>query len=365
MSITLKTTRSREATRMSALTTILKKWQGQLGWWMLISLTFQLLWNLRYNYNPVSNDASGHETKVRGNDTGDNESYVVSLAYDSENIPAVNLAKANANTKIIYGHLHMHKTGGSNINGMMAIKYDNVCGNKGSSYNAFTVNTKRLKKDSTNGKRGVKFDKFRSEIGFENCDYISIETKWMDWKTHIIDALDFAKHNMQLELHVPCRGVVDQFLSLCNHRQVSFQCPDFNNEEAIEDEIKKCLWQPPGKGTAPPKKPASILLNRARYDPKLKNHSEYMQLKCFSPFPIEDYISYMGQYLRPRKIEAPFANRKTNKDRSKSTECLLTQDDNYRGVVKRLILELDFMGYHKFCEECMGSSDQLKIPSPL
>ena len=40
----------------------------------------------------------------------------------------MNSPTSTSNT--IYGHVHIPKTGGSNLNGLMAAKYDNVCGNK-------------------------------------------------------------------------------------------------------------------------------------------------------------------------------------------------------------------------------------------
>mmetsp|Transcript_23330 Transcript_23330/g.64729 ORF Transcript_23330/g.64729 Transcript_23330/m.64729 type:complete len:323 (+) Transcript_23330:255-1223(+) len=311
--------------------------RGLVRLWILLAFTLQLFWNLQYNNNPTEVQVSESQAKVQ------TEKKI-----------------EDGKPTIVYGHLHMTKTGGSNINGLLAAKYDNVCGNKGNSYNAYKVNEKRMKKetDYRKGRQGIPFSKYRKEVGFENCDYISIETKWDDWKKHIVDALEFENRNMKLELHVPCRDPVDHLLSLCNHRGKTFQCPDINDEEAIAHEIKNCLWI--HHGTLG-EKPKQRLVRRARYDPKLKTHSEHLDVKCFQNFPIENYVNYVGQFLRPRRIEAPFVDRKTNKDREKEKECLLAQDENYRATVKRLVLDLEFMGYYKFCEECIGSSDELKL----
>jgi len=37
---------------------------------------------------------------------------------------------------ILYGHVHMAKTGGTSLNGIIANKFDHVCGHKGYSYDA-------------------------------------------------------------------------------------------------------------------------------------------------------------------------------------------------------------------------------------
>ena len=41
---------------------------------------------------------------------------------------------------MIYGHVHMAKTGGSFVNGALALNYERVCGEKGYSYDAFQAN---------------------------------------------------------------------------------------------------------------------------------------------------------------------------------------------------------------------------------
>ena len=323
----------------------------------MLSLALQLLFNLSRYETPHPQNAASRETKVVG---------------DATNYRGVPHDTTTVGETIVYGHLHMQKTAGSNINGMMATKYDNVCGNKGSSYNAFVVNQERQeaitnmengnRAEVSFGRKGVPYNEVRDTIGFANCDYISVETKWKNWKQDIVDALDFEKRSMRLELHVPCRDHLDHLLSLCNHRNKKFQCPDISDEDAIASEIKKCLWAGPKK-EAKEDKVSNILINNARFDPKLRDesHSKGIDLKCFSTFPVENYINYMGQFMRKRRIEAPFVDRKTNKDREKTTECLLDQDDNYKATVKRLVLQLDFMGYYQFCEDCMGSSDQLKL----
>ena len=41
---------------------------------------------------------------------------------------------------IIYGHVHMAKTAGTEINGMLSMRYERICGTKGYSYDATPTN---------------------------------------------------------------------------------------------------------------------------------------------------------------------------------------------------------------------------------
>lgn len=41
---------------------------------------------------------------------------------------------------IIYGHVHIAKTGGTSLNGILANKFERVCGNKGITYSAYASN---------------------------------------------------------------------------------------------------------------------------------------------------------------------------------------------------------------------------------
>lgn len=41
---------------------------------------------------------------------------------------------------VIFGHFHMAKTGGTDLNGELALRFERVCGNKGYSYDAFQAN---------------------------------------------------------------------------------------------------------------------------------------------------------------------------------------------------------------------------------
>ena len=88
---------------------------------------------------------------------------------------------------LIYGHIHVAKTGGTELNGLLASRYERVCGNKGYSYDFYGVNKANLgeshyhdkKRKTTRGK--VSFEEM-ADIGYEDCDYVSQEATWTFWK---------------------------------------------------------------------------------------------------------------------------------------------------------------------------------------
>lgn len=143
--------------------------------------------------------------------------------------------------KIIYGHVHMAKTAGTSLNGELAARYERVCGHKGYSYDAFQVNKRR---NSSQGNKVVdglsKLNKgysrsrvspsVMSEIGYEDCDYISHETGWSFWPH------TFQKWFFPMELHVPCREPISHLMSMCNQRNMTFDCT-----KDIVGQSKRCL----------------------------------------------------------------------------------------------------------------------------
>ena len=100
----------------------------------------------------------------------------------------------NNNNNIIYGHLHIPKTGGTTLNGLMAAKYERVCGNKGYSHDAYQANIRAFEegKERSTGKgsSGNAWNYNSKNLGFEDCDYsisaknalgISGRTSLKDW----------------------------------------------------------------------------------------------------------------------------------------------------------------------------------------
>ena len=127
--------------------------------------------------------------------------------------------KADSHPPILYGHVHMAKTGGTSLNGIFANTFERVCGQKGYSYDAFQDN-ERAKMKVEKGQhirsegRSRVFLPIKQEIGFEDCDYISAETSWSFWR----DTFGNGRfHGLKMELHVPCRDRLDHLMSQCNH----------------------------------------------------------------------------------------------------------------------------------------------------
>jgi len=291
-----------------------------------------------------------------------------------------NSATSTSNT--VYGHVHIPKTGGSNLNGLLAAKYDNVCGNKGYSYDAFQFNF-RAKRDGITGvgknidsvskatlgkyDRGQPGKNIVEEIGFENCDYISYETKWDTWP-RITNNLGFAKYNMTLELHIPCREPMEHLLSMGNRLGRKFNCEVATaNEEGFQKVINNVYM---GAGRFNDK---SYLLYKNQIQNQKhqqkhpnttyssNNSNDRIHLKCFKPIPLDPYLEYMGQQgrLRHRRFEAPYVMRTTNKKRNNGTECMWKQSPEFLERVRQYVVET--YPYSKFCDECMGSNNELKF----
>ena len=129
---------------------------------------------------------------------------------------------------LTFGHIHMAKTAGTNLNGEFAAKYERICGNKGYSFDAFQTNERRRKSGNLDSVANIEGDtitkvyqsgwnrgrvplSMMQERGFEDCDWISAEEDWTFWK-------QFADWDLPIEIHVPCRDPIDHLLSQCNYR---------------------------------------------------------------------------------------------------------------------------------------------------
>jgi len=293
------------------------------------------------------------------------------------NIYDLDLHDNNINKTIVYGHLHIAKTGGTNLNWGMAATYDNVCGNKGCSYNSYEKNQQLTSINNstmviTNNKH--KYD--MKLIGYENCDYISQEGPYQIWTKEIVKQL-FQKNleennNFVLELHIPCRSdPIQHLLSQCNHKNRNFECIDHNYNN-ITQQIKNCLWSGSkhDRRTIITERPSKVA---SRFHPKLLSNNPQIEIRCFNPFPIESYVQYMGHFLRKRKIVVPkslIQKWSTNKERNKSQECLLSDDrfsknETYLETIREIMRNdgIDFNGYYKFCYDCIGTNNELPIHS--
>ena len=251
---------------------------------------------------------------------------------------------------VLYGHVHMAKTGGTSLNGILANKFDHVCGHKGYSYDAYRDNERAknqtgavvLPGGSNWSRSRVKPDMMQM-IGFENCDYITHEVDWFFWRK------EFGKgrfHGVNMELHVPCRNRIEHLMSMCNYEEyangkLKFQkskiACDAKTDEELFDSVKKCF------------------LYLDRY-----NHAllEQFDVKCFSFHnQFTNYIDHMSTILSHRRFESnPYVKRETNDVRNKEEECIW-----YNPMVREKVDKflLDKIPYYQFCESCMGSENEI------
>jgi hypothetical protein len=234
----------------------------------------------------------------------------------------------------IYGHIHMAKTGGTSINGNLSMHYERICGHKGYSYDAIETN-ERYRKNETHlwhaFQRGQVHKQMMEEIGYQDCDWISLETfTWDEW-------FQFRNWTIPMELHLPCRSPVDHLLSQCNWRKRVFDCRKTGND--MMRQIDKCL----------------VYIDR-RYD---KTLADIFPVKCFDYRQTNEYLEWIGARLQQRRISTDYFFRETNKSRQKGKECVWNQTDVQELIETYLIENYD---YYRFCDQCLGSERDLLVP---
>ena len=292
-----------------------------------------------------------------------------SPAMGQRQVPNVTAARAQllkpSALPVIYGHVHLAETGGSYVNRALALKYERVCGVSGYSYDAFRTNLKFEKnslhvdtigRSFPNHSRWMVPDRIQEEIGYEDCEYLSMDVQWQWWKR-------FTSWQVRVELHVPCREPVDHLLSQCNRvgpweififafigferiifrkifervlRQIlrailgNYKSRKFNCKGDLEEEIRKCL-----NGTID------------RFDHALVQSQLFpnFNTRCFNASLSKEYVEYMGKKLQPRRFQADIAYQPL---KDSKTECLLS-NETARQLVEEQVAKLD---YFKFCEGC-------------
>jgi len=261
---------------------------------------------------------------------------------------------------VTYGLVHMARSGGSVINHKLALKYERVCGNKGSSYNAYEQNEKKrlhppkkltgvkMEKVKTlrhANKIGTKHKEKLQIQGFDDCDYIAMEDPAVTWQLHMGDL------HRPLELHVPCRDPIDHLMSMCAFRNQNFRCNVSNKELQIQ--VDGCILHN---------------LNRFSID---MAPSPNFTMKCFSsPSKIDSYIEYMGERLQKKRIQGEYFDVTSNKfTRHKETECIWKKaNEGVRIRLEEIIFNhtSTYVGpkqvlskYFKYCKYCIGSENDL------
>lgn len=113
------------------------------------------------------------------------------LVYDQTiRVPRANKQTSSSfkSTDYIYRLVHIAKTAGSSINGDLSMHYKQICRNKGYSYDAFQMNQRFRKSGSVMQYSGDSYaelyrkynqgrvpPQLKDEIGYESCDWISVE----------------------------------------------------------------------------------------------------------------------------------------------------------------------------------------------
>ena len=254
-----------------------------------------------------------------------------------QNASRSNLYQVMDQTNPIYGHIHIAKTAGTTLNGVLAMKYERVCGHKGYSFDFFRVN-QRTQGGRLNGQndsysiiaggfhRGRIPIFLQEEIGFEDCDYISLEDHWVFWIHY------FRKWPLPLELHVPCREPIDHLLSQCNHQNVTWSCESSAN---ITELVSACQIEP------------------NRFSMKLTRR---FPTKCFNSTALTPYLKYMSHRLQQRRIQSEYIHRPTNKARNKELECIWKEPQMKQDLIDFLI---EHDSYYRFCNDCIGSENDV------
>ncbi|KAL7492199.1 hypothetical protein ACHAWT_001446 [Skeletonema menzelii] len=266
-----------------------------------------------------------------------------------------NTSKNNAKSNhppILYGHVHMAKTGGTSLNGIIANKFDNVCGHKGYSYDAYNDNEQaKANNEAVVLSGGTLWSRSRvnprsmETIGYENCDYVSHELKWSFWTDHFGNG---KFHGVNMELHVPCRNRIEHLMSMCNYEEHGRQGDEHlptkhkiacnaKTDEELFNSVKQCF------------------LYLDRYDHAML---EQFDVKCFSFHnQFTNYIDHMSTILSHRRFEStPYVKRETNDVRNKEDECIWSNPEVMAKVDKFL---LDTVPYYQFCDRCMGSEKEI------
>lgn len=243
----------------------------------------------------------------------------------------------------VIGHVHMAKTGGTTLNGILALNYEKVCGHKGYSLDYFQANQRFnntsqgwMKVEDAYSAQHARYNRGRvhpqimDEIGYEDCDYISMEANFGWWQR-------FDKWPRAVELHVPCRESIDYLMSQCNMRGHVFDC----NAQDLAEEVKKCLVAP----------------DRFSFELANKTLHPNFSVKCFDfKHSFTKYISHIGNVISKKSITSEYFHRDTNKKRNKSRECVR---ENHEVRSKTIEILENSYDYYSFCKSCLGSKSDL------
>ena len=258
---------------------------------------------------------------------------------------------------VVYGLLHVTETSGTDINGELANHFERVCGDHGYSYDAVKTNQRFRQQLQNNEEGGVTSNavlqgdtvsayfghnnrgspprKWMNEIGYEDCDFIAMETHARTWANL---ASELSSSSSPLEIHVPCREPLDHIMAQCHHYHHTFDC----GAEDLEAELLQCQKDLHG-----------------RFKHYLERTPD-LSPKCFDALAPAKYIHYMGSILQPRRVQVNYFPRDVShtQERQKDKECIWQQPQDVQDQVRQKIVEL--FPYYQFCDSCMGS--ELELP---
>eukprot|EP00980_Cylindrotheca_fusiformis_P002048 scaffold451_cov121-Cylindrotheca_fusiformis.AAC.4 len=243
---------------------------------------------------------------------------------------------------MLYGHFHLAKTAGTTLNGLMASRFERICGHKGYSYDYYQYN-ERIRQGAgpwawkSGRASGRVMPPVMDDIGYEDCDWISLEDKMSAWRRFS------GENKTNIEMHVPCRDPLEHFMSQCNYRKHRFNC-SITEPMELAKEIHKCLK------------------DEDRFRAKeIPSFGPNMNFKCFNPIPVTRYVDYMGQLLQERRFVVDHIERETNRKRHKERECLWNMTDVAKHhLIGELKVQWDL---YDFCDKCMGSNNELLLPA--
>uniref|UniRef100_A0A7S4SBI0 Uncharacterized protein n=1 Tax=Ditylum brightwellii TaxID=49249 RepID=A0A7S4SBI0_9STRA len=224
---------------------------------------------------------------------------------------------SNNNKSLLYAHLHMAKTAGTELNQQMARSYRRVCGNKG-----FTAQLSFW---------FIKRTQMFKRANYDDCSWLSSEEPVRFWDKLAGDS------KRPVELHVPCRDPVDHLMSTIKYMGGTFDCDDVassssSNNNNMEAQIDKYMeWV------------------KHRFTPRLYRHTNF-HIKCFEHNRIDAYVDVMGQHLERRRNKIQKEHFEV--PRKHGDECIW-RNGELKDYVNRYLLET--YAYYNFCDQCMGS----------
>lgn len=298
------------------------------------------------------------------------------------------------NNNILYGHVHIHKTGGTFLNYFLAHTYRNICGNKGWSFDAYQRNIifekQRKASDVNNTSNSTSIAHATAAIvtysdtysrqqmdtwGFEECDYVSSENGLDFWTRRFGSASQWPS-NVPLQLHVPCRDPVDHLLSQCNHRlptgvdsslywpRLFFECTGGKLTMDTADITSPTSASVPSNETI---RMLEEVMDSCMFAGVIRRelNDDFVQqfragVKCFDYERLRDgdYLDFLDTVLVPRRI--PIVNytpRLSNRPRNVDREACIWRNASVQQQLRSYMIE--HYSYYAYCDRCLGSADDL------